>query len=360
MELQGYLTGKGLALTTKLLTGETLEITRVVAGAGQTDSPVAATTLPQCKQTLAVNTPTRSGNTATIPATLVAAQAETDYTLTELGVYAKDPYEGEILYKVYQLQEPVAVRRDSRLVLRFYLEETVSQALNVAVACSPSGLITETVFAPVRDVVQSTAADMENVALEASELQAYLDALPRLLKDHHTILVSGSLDGDLTIHDFHGSGRIQIRGSQDCTLCGCIRIVNCDIPVELYDLTIQAPDGMDVNSHLLMIELCQRVWVEGCTFIGKEAGVCIRADMCSHAVVSHCAISRFYMAVMASGNSMVSVVRTEAGNFVSNTYGVYTYRGGIALLDSTVPDLLGGGVNAKDGGIIVKGDGTLL
>ena len=91
MDMQGYFTAKGLALTAKLLSGATLEVTRVVAGSGYTDKPAAATALPQVQQELAVNTPTYNGSTAVIPATLVAAQARTSYTLTELGVYAKAP-----------------------------------------------------------------------------------------------------------------------------------------------------------------------------------------------------------------------------------------------------------------------------
>ena len=78
MDIQGYFTAKGLALSAKLLSGATLHVTRVAAGSGNTAKPASAAVLPQIRQTLAVNTPSHRGNTAVIPATLVAALAAAD------------------------------------------------------------------------------------------------------------------------------------------------------------------------------------------------------------------------------------------------------------------------------------------
>lgn len=145
MEIHGFFTEKGLALSAKLLTGVGLTITRVEAGGGQT----AATSLnlAQARQVLAAGVPTRKGNSVVLPVTLAAALAGEDYSLTELGVYAQDPDEGEILYKVYRLKGPVTITAGSPAVLRFYLQETVSEGLEVTVACSPAGLITQSELA---------------------------------------------------------------------------------------------------------------------------------------------------------------------------------------------------------------------
>ena len=80
------------------------------------------------------------------------------------------------------------------MVLRFYLEETVSQDLEVSVPCSPAGLITEEMFKPVRDKVQAASVPERRVVLAAADLQAYLDSLPRLLTEYYQITVSGTLD----------------------------------------------------------------------------------------------------------------------------------------------------------------------
>lgn len=135
---------KGLTLAAKLAAGSTLKITRVSAGAGQTAQTASA--LSQIRQNLTVGAPVRKENTATLPVTLATGLAESAYTLRELGVYAQDPSEGEALYKLYRLSEPVDISPNSRLVLRFYLEETVSQDVNTVVACEVQGLGHQSIY----------------------------------------------------------------------------------------------------------------------------------------------------------------------------------------------------------------------
>ena len=46
--------------------------------------------------------------------------------------------------------------------------------------------------------------------------------------------------------------------------------------------------------------------------------------------------------------------------FTENTIGAYAERGSIIGLGDLAPVLLGAGSNAKNGGVIVKADGTLV
>lgn len=141
MELIGYVTTKGAALSARLLAGATLEITRVCAGSGETalDSPA----LSHPCQTLATGTPRRSGTTVTLPVTLTAQQAETDYTLREVGVYAQDPDEGEILYRLYRLDQGITIAAGGQLTIRFDLQETLGEAAAITVTGSGAGLLTQ-------------------------------------------------------------------------------------------------------------------------------------------------------------------------------------------------------------------------
>ena len=134
MELLGFFTPKGKALSAKLLTGVPLRITRVTAGDGNTPADAAALTR-DC-QTLPVGTPYRRGEDVTLPATLTAALAEESYTLREIGVYAEDPQEGEILYRIYRPSQAVSVTAGSGLTIRLALKETVSEAAEVTVVLS--------------------------------------------------------------------------------------------------------------------------------------------------------------------------------------------------------------------------------
>lgn len=366
MEIQGYFTQKGLELSAKLLTGASLEITRVVAGSGQTADLASASSLSQTKQTLAVNTPTRSGNTATIPATLAAALATANYTLSELGVYARDPDKGEILYKVYRLDKPVSITAGSRMVLRFYLEETVSQDLNVTVDCSPDGLITEEMFEPVRERVLAKEVPTVSVSLAASELQGYLNSLPRLVTETLLIYVSGEINEPVTVSDFYGSGSVNILSQNlgDAVFKSTVSIVNCHVLVGLGKM-MWAPSAQTDGAASAMLSVSRSIMVrtDNCEFSGEASSwnaYGVSANMDSAVTMIDCSIHHIARAVAAISGGKATVHGTNASAFHDNTYGAYVSTGGMIFLCGSVPDILGGTVNYKNGGLIVKSDGTLL
>lgn len=355
MEINGYFTRRGLELSAKLASGAKLEITKVLAGSGSTADTFAAIAMAQPRQTLAVNTPTRSGNTAAIPATLTAAQAEAPYTLTELGVYAADPDQGEILYKLYRLDTPVDITAGSRLVLRFYLEETVSQDVDVTVACSPAGLLTEADLAPVREAVLGQTVPVESVTLTAEALAGYIANLPRFLARDLTITVSGTLTEPVVIQNFYGSGalRIQAASQGDCVVKNTqVKIINCDVRVELnklvftVDETAEATD--DANVH---VDRSFRVWITESSFTGNGAG---RAVMCrNHAVVSIEKLTiKNYETAVSVWDGGTGCLLTVSGE--NNFYGICVYNAGTAMLSDTEL-LLGGASNYNNSGLIVRG-----
>lgn len=355
MEIQGYFTRKGLALSAKLLTGEVLTVTRVLAGSGNTADPLAAASLPQPRQALAVNTPTRSGNTATLPVTLAAALAEADYTLTELGVYARDPNEGEILYKVYRLDQPVDVAAGSRMVLRFYLEETVSQDLGVTVECSPAGLITEEAFLPVRARVLPAALPQRTVTVAAADLKTYLEGLPRMLGEHLTVQINGgAVEEDIEIRDLH-SGSLCIRGGapEGCVVRGAVTVENCSA----YVCFLQLQFTKDGETQLSVINTTARV--VGCDFAGGGESCALKAAYGSTVYMEQCKASGCDPVLLVTTSSMVTVSGLDASDFHDNTCGIHTWNGGIVCLAGEAPDTLGGAMNNQSGGIIVK-RGTIL
>ena len=365
MDIQGYFTAKGLALSAKLISGKTLEITRVAAGSGHTAKPASATALPQIQQELVVNTPTHSGSTAVIPATLVAAQARNSYSLTELGVYARDPDEGEILYKVYQLSDTADIVAGSRTVLRFYLEETVSQDLNVTVVCSPAGLITEEDFLPVRDKVLAKNLPIKEVSLEAGQLQAYLDALPRLVTENLILNVSGTLEGTLDLRDFYGNGQIRIAaantsarwGIQGGIVCG-----NCSLTMlQFWNLDVESTEAG--GQSLAVLSNCAYVLFSGCHFQGNGTQSGLAADYNTAVSLKDSSVASCKNALMAIRCARFDVSVSDAdtaAQFTGNTTGGYVWHGGTILLSDRTPDLLGGSANTKSGGFIVKANGTLL
>ena len=96
MNIQGTYTNKGLALAAKTAAGACLRVTRVVGGSGHTADIPNVAQLLEIRQTLAVGEARCAGDTAVLPVTLAAVELGATYTLTELGIYAEDPNEGEI------------------------------------------------------------------------------------------------------------------------------------------------------------------------------------------------------------------------------------------------------------------------
>ena len=362
MEMKGYYTKQGLELSAKLGAGSTLIITRIVAGSGTTEDPYAAVALPQPMQELAVNSPIVQENMAILSVILTAALAESAYTLREVGIFADDPDEGEILYKLYQLSEPVEILPASPFVLQFFLKEPVSPAGDISVVCWPDGLLREGALNPLRSVLTKTNVSERSVQMEASELQAFLDGLPRLLTEHVTVTVSGTLDTALNVNDFYGSGSIIIQAdpSAGCTFRQCVQVNRCDLYVGFADIQITEPaDGLARNSAMLSAYKSRFVQVNRCILTGAGSSNGLHGVTSTYGgrmVCENCTISGFENAVMASRCGEVLV---NSGSFDNNGTGAYVWNGGIIIL-YTGDATLGGSKNTKQGGIIVKADGTLL
>lgn len=361
MNIQGTYTNKSLALTAKTAAGACLRVTRVVGGSGHTPDIPGADQLSEIRQTLAVGEARCAGSTAVLPVTLAAMELEDSYTLTELGVYAEDPNEGEILYCVYQLDEPVTIQAGSDTVLRFYLRQTVSEDGGAEVLCSPAGLITESDCGPVRKKVLATGAPDRTVTVSMSELAAYLSQLPRLLTEKLTIKVSGEWTGRLPILWFYGSGTLTIQGEGTAVIHGGIQIYNCSCMVLLENLTVKAAAKMTGDwEHLVYCTAAMSVWVTDCILEGQGTSTGIRSAEGSTVNVIACSVTGCANAIETTTGSVVALVSNAGAGYANNDTGVCAYNGGIAILGSGVPELLGGTNNRKDGGVIIRQNGTLL
>lgn len=357
MNLQGYYTEKGLVLAAKVSAGTKLTVTKVTAGGGTTAANALA--LAEEKQTLTVGTAEVSGQTATLPVTLSETDTSASYVLTELGVYASDPDEGEILYQVFRLDETRTVSSGGESVYRFYLHESVG-ADGVTVTCSPAGLLTDEDLAPTRGKVLAVSVPSRTVEIELSALQSYLDSLPKLLTEDLTIKVTGSWTGIITVYGFYGSGHLTITGMGGCTLTGTMRIDRCSVIMDLYNMAFQAPaTGLYQNSLLYAI-VNRHLWMQNCSFVGNGACVGVEGYVSSSICVVDCPISDCNTAVQSVANGRVVVFNNSAVTYANNTNGADVYRGGIILLGENTPDTLGAATNVHNGGIIAKANGTLF
>ena len=312
MNIQGIYTSKGLALTAKTSAGACLRVTRMVGGSGHTTDIPNAAALSEIRQTLAVGEARCAGNTAVLPVTLAAVGLESSYTLTELGIYAEDPDEGEILYCVYRLNEPTTIQAGSDTVLRFNLRQTISDDGGVEVLCSPAGLITESDCAPVRKKVLAADAPNRTVTVPMEKLADYLAHLPRLLTERLTIEVSGEWTGMIPIVGFYGCGTLSIQGEGTAIVHGGIQVCNCGCMVWLEKLTMKATAEMAAGGgYLLYCASAAAVWTTGCTIVGQRNLTGVRATDSSLVSLISSSVTGCTYALETTTSSIAALAHTS-------------------------------------------------
>lgn len=144
------ITYKGLALQAKLIAGNTLEITKVVIGSGYVDEDLLrdqlAVTDPQKTLTQVASITYPEEGQCAIRIRITNEDVETDWTARQVGFYATDPDEGEILYFLAQADEGSGTVIPSDAGMYDYSAEWTfyfkyGQADNVTVVVDPSNSV---------------------------------------------------------------------------------------------------------------------------------------------------------------------------------------------------------------------------
>lgn len=144
------ITNKGSALLAKLIEGSTLEITRAITGAGSVTPGflVQQTDVSDPKQDLAfrpIGYPEEG--TCALPTALTNDEVTNGYTAMQVGIFAKDPDEGEILFFIAQAETGTGTIIPSVSEMPGYSAEWTfyfkyGQADSVNVTVDPSGTVT--------------------------------------------------------------------------------------------------------------------------------------------------------------------------------------------------------------------------
>ena len=140
-------TEAGLALQAKLVDGQTLGFLRVAAGTGTVDPSVLAnqTALANEKQTLTFQPPNvLDGAKIKVPVMLNNIGLETGYMMQQLGFFADDPDNGEILYAIVQDEVGDAVPSQTEspgFVIEWAFVFQFGNASEVTVTLDPVGLV---------------------------------------------------------------------------------------------------------------------------------------------------------------------------------------------------------------------------
>ena len=213
-------------------------------------------------------------------------------------------------------------------------------------------------FSDVKDKVEAVSIPSDFIGVEAADLQAYIDALPRLRTENLNIQVqAGHVPQTLKLENFYGPGFIWLvgRGPDTSFLDDGLVISNCSIAIRIISFDIRGYSvgtGVSVsNSKSVSLE---NLVIDGSNFAdGAYNG--ISADISCMVAASNCTISHFTRAVYTG-----AVVRLINCGGSDNASGIAVEGGGIVLLSGSTPELMGGSSNSHWGGMIVRKDGTLL
>lgn len=145
------ITNKGIALQAKILSGESITITSVKTGAGSVDvvDLRSQTAVSDIKQTANVQGITSSDGTAVVHVLLTNDNLTEEYNLRQVGFYATDPDEGEILYAIAQNTEARMIPTYADMPgysLLWNFHFSFSNDVNMTATIDPAGYVTLSVF----------------------------------------------------------------------------------------------------------------------------------------------------------------------------------------------------------------------
>lgn len=199
------------------------------------------------------------------------------------------------------------------------------------------------------------------VEVAATDLPAYFDSLPRLLTENLTIKVSGgTVATTLSITGFYGPGRlwIQREGATPLVLAKGAMVMWNTLQIILSRLTFRGEHAPEPGGSFVEVYASSPVSLEHCEVDGEGTGGWgIRATAGSNLHLDGCTVRNTHGALLCQRGCVMSADNCAGAD---NSVGACVYYGGLILLSGSTPDLLGGNVNTKQGGIIVKADGTLL
>lgn len=151
-------TNKGIALQTKQVNGATISFTRVVSGSGSVSivNLKEQTAVKSIVQTLSMESLKVLDDTFKITVLLSNAEVTEGYNLSQIGFYATDPDEGEILFAIGQIDTPRAIptNEDSPgYCLEFAFTFQNSNNATIEITPDMSAYVTMNV---VNDIVENT------------------------------------------------------------------------------------------------------------------------------------------------------------------------------------------------------------
>lgn len=217
-----------------------------------------------------------------------------------------------------------------------------------------------------QNTVEATSVPTRTVEVAAAELRGYIAGLPRLLMEHLTINVSGSLTSGATLalEKFYGPGSLNISMTDQDAICKSpVYIAFNRILISLIGFHFQDPaPGAEYVREAIHVAYASHVCLDNCSFSGNgsESYIAVATELFGYVSVTSGAITGCGKVAVAGVGCVICIYSDLASNLHDNLVGAQTWRSGTVIIGHGLPDALGGASNIKAGGMIVKADGTLL
>ena len=164
----GVYTLKGLSLLAKLTQGSSLKITRAVLGTGyvapeQLDKQTAVTGIMQELELGRATYPQRGE--CKLPVFMTNEGLTTGYTAKQIGLYANDPDEGEILFFITQSENGTDILTEADMPgysATWFIKFKYGQAENVDITVDPSNTVTPEELKEVEKLATRGVSSNEN------------------------------------------------------------------------------------------------------------------------------------------------------------------------------------------------------
>lgn len=163
------ITNKGVALLAKLIQGKELDITCAKTGAGTVDATLleeqTGVTTPKQTVTITGVTYLDDGMCALV-LSITNKGVSSGYTIKQIGIYANDPDEGEVLFSIWQVDSGSGINIQAESVLPGYNAELhynikLDQADSVNVTLDPSNTVSQAAMeAYVKEKVGTAKQDV--------------------------------------------------------------------------------------------------------------------------------------------------------------------------------------------------------
>ena len=271
MAIYGYLTDAGERLVAdKLLNGRDYTISSVSAGTGPT--PLTSASFVGHEQTLTLGTPyTDDQGVTVVTVTLIMANANRDYDLAELAVYARNIQNTTLLFKIFKVSPAIRVTRGEPHTLQFLLKDTNIGGATGGIAITPDAAMTNENYFGHLQMQHLPQCPTVSVSIDCIKVTSYLDSLPNYLDKHYEIKVSGSFSYlGWDIKNKYGPGSITIDGNYRSTTSlaenalqdSYVLISNCNLSaITIKNLRIGASYG-SYSGCPIYIENAKNVFLE--------------------------------------------------------------------------------------------------